>query len=89
MECRFFLVVEGGDDFRFIPVDGAGRAVTSMLRDAGDVFVRFVGCSVGFVLTHPCAERDSRLAYVFSFLTTCARKHIDTFFIHFVMLCLV
>ena len=65
-----FLVVEGGDDFRFIPVDGTGCAMTSMFRDAGDVFVRFVGCSVCFMLTHPCAERNSRLAYVFSVLTT-------------------
>ena len=70
LESGFILVIEGRNDSGFIPVYSAGRAFSGMLRDAGDVVIRFCGGDVIAVLAHPGAKGDARLTNVYPFWVT-------------------
>ena len=76
-ESTFALIIVGRKNRRIFPVNNSGLAPTRMFGYARNMFVRFIGSDVAFVLSHPRLEVDPCLANVCSEGIAAAGVEID------------
>ena len=55
-ECTFVLVIKSSENFRFFPIDVSTLTFSSMLGNARDIGVKFIGGDVVGVLFHTSSE---------------------------------